>query len=131
MTFEEKKAVLLDLIKLADADGDIDLNEATFIANVAERMEVDNETLEQLYIDSHHPVPVLKDEFARIVQLQRIIMTITVDGEVLSEEIEYVRSIGLRLGLDLNTLNKVLEELPNFEKNGLPNVWESFKKHHN
>lgn len=131
MTFDEKKSILIDLIRLADADGDIDLNESFFISKIAQRLGVDDEALEEMYLSPNQPVQSLNSEFSRILQLQRLFMTMCVDGEIEKEELDYIRSVGLRLGLDLNTLNNLLTSLKRNPNQELPNIWESFKKHHN
>ena len=96
-----KKSYLLMLIKLSNADHKVDKNEARFINNVAKKLGLTENDVENIH---DHP-----DEFRftlpdnmleRMRQFYHLLFLMGIDGEITIEEREICRQLGFRLCLN-------------------------------
>ncbi len=129
---DEKLSLLADLVKLANADNDFREEEQQFIYAIAMQMGVSPQDYTRIFNENINYIPP-KLEVERILQFQRLILVMSVDGNASPKEIQLVRQLGLRMGLNPMAVNTVLNEMHNYKNNMLPpnRLIEIFKQYHN
>ena len=128
----EKYSLLTQLIKLARADGSVREEEYNFIVQLAwyigvKRTEVD--ALFEQYIESDAP----RLESDRIIQFHRLVLLAKVDHEIHEKELDFLRDVGMRMGLRPLAVEQVLREMEEGENGSMdPNrLIEIFQVYHN
>lgn len=132
MNKNEKHSLLAELIKLANADGKLRNVEFQFLLSIASQMGVTKDEFKSLfeeYIEFNPP----KIEAERILQFQRLILLMNVDLSIDESEINYIKDLGIRMGLHPGATNRVLEEMNNYPNKVIPpsKLIEIFKTYHN
>ena len=128
----EKLSILSELIKMAKSDNEFRNDEFSFLHAIAQQLGVSDEEFQGLF-DKYIEFTPPKVELDRIVQFQRLVLMMNIDGNVSDQEVDHVKTIGLRMGLQPNATNEVLRLMGEFE-NGVipPNILISiFKTQHN
>lgn len=128
----ERLSLLKELIKLAKADEDVREIEFEFLLILAQQMGVTKEEFIKLfeqYIEFHPP----KLEYERIIQFQRLILVMNVDQYMAQDELDYVRELGIRMGLHPAATDEILKVMYNYENKVIPpeKLIEIFKTFHN
>ena len=116
---KEKLSLITELIKLAKSDNEVSSDEYNFILSVCNQIGVSKEHLDELfnkYIEFTPP----KLESDRILQFYRLILLMNVDKQIKKEEINFVKNLGLRMGLSPMATNKVLDEMHRHENKMIP-----------
>lgn len=132
MDYKEKLSILTELIKLARADKEIRDVEYAFLSNVAEMLNIEHADFEKLFNDHIEFTPP-KLEADRIIQFHRLVLLMNVDKESSQKEIDHIRTIGIRMGLNPSATEAVLQEMNNYENKVVPpeRLIEIFKTFHN
>jgi hypothetical protein len=115
----EKLSLLTQLIKMARVDQEIREDEFQFLSAIAAQIGVSSAEFEKLfeeYIDFQPPI----FEFDRIVQLHRLVLLMNVDKEIDEKEILYIKSLGIKLGLNPLAVAEVLDTMTNYPNNLIP-----------
>ena len=115
----EKLSLLTELIKLARTDKELRDEEFNFLYAIARQLEITDEEFKGLfnkYIEFTPP----KSELDRIVQFQRLILVMNVDRHVSEVELNHVRDIGIRMGLQPNATNELLKRMNDYENGVIP-----------
>lgn len=128
----ERLSLLSELIKMAKADDEVREIEFDFLLILAQQMGVSKEDFKQLfeqYIAFHPP----KLEGERILQFQRLLLIMNVDADMSQEELDYIRELGMKMGLHPNATNEVLTIMNNYENKVVPpeKLISIFKTFHN
>jgi uncharacterized tellurite resistance protein B-like protein len=128
----ERLSLLADLIKMANADEEIREIERAFLLSIAAQLDISPLEFNSLF-DTYIQFTPPKMEFDRILQLQRLVLLMSVDLNVDNSEIEMVKNLGIRMGLHPTATNSVLEEMTNYENNVVPpaRLIEIFRTFHN
>lgn len=126
------QSMIADLIKLAKSDGDLREAEFQFLLKLAEQLGVSVDEFRDLfekYIAFHPP----KLEWDRIVQFMRLVLLMNVDGTFTVKELDNLRNIGIRMGLQPEATNEVLRRMQDYDNNLVPPdvLLEIFRAHHN
>lgn len=129
---KEKLSLLTELIKLARCDNQVREQEYTFLLTIAESLQVskgDFDSLFEQYIEFTPP----ESEFDRILQFHRLVLLMNVDQETSDSEVEFLKEIGIRLGLNPNATNRVLATMHNYPNKVIPpeKLIEIFKENYN
>lgn len=129
---KEKLSLLTELIKLARCDHEVREQEYRFLKTIAQSLQVSMEDLDSLfdqYIDFTPP----ESEFERILQFHRMVLLMNVDIETSDIEIDFLKDIGIRLGLSPKATNRVLYEMNNYPDKVVPpeRLIEIFKEQYN
>jgi len=129
---DEKLSLLADLIKLANADGQFKEEEQRFIYAIAQQIGVSPKDYTRLFNEHIKSTPP-KLEIDRIVQFQRLVLLMNVDENSNSDEINMIKNLGLKMGLNPIAIKQVLSEMHNYPNKMLPpeKLIEIFKLHHN
>lgn len=107
---KEKLSLITELIKLAKSDNEVKSEEYNFILSVCNQIGVSKEHLDELFTKYIEFTPP-KLESDRILQFYRLILLMNVDKEIKSEEIYFIKNLGLKMGLSPMATNKVLSEM--------------------
>jgi pimeloyl-ACP methyl ester carboxylesterase len=129
---EDKLSMLSDLITLAKSDNEIRDVEFEFLHSLALQMGVSTNDFRELF-DKYIKFNPPKMEVARIVQFQRLILLMNVDQESSEEEINYIKDIGIRMGLNPRATDEILSIMHNYENMVIPpdKLISIFKTFHN
>jgi hypothetical protein len=115
----EKLSLLTELIKLARVDQEVREIEYQFLLAIAAQLKVDpvdfNKLFEE-YIDFTPP----KDEFNRILQLQRLILLMNVDLESSEKEKLHIKEVAINMGLNFLAVEEVLRRMHEFPNKLIP-----------
>ena len=129
---KEKLSLLTELIKLARCDQEVREQEYNFLLTIAQSLNVSKEDLDSLfdrYIDFTPP----ESEFERILQFHRLVLLMNVDIETSDIEIDFLKDIGIRIGLNPMATNRVLDEMNLYPDKVIPpeKLIEIFKEQYN
>ena len=129
---KEKLSLLTELIKLARCDQEVREQEYNFLLTIAQSLNVSKEDLDSLfdkYIDFTPP----NSEFERILQFHRLVLLMNVDVETSDIEVEFLKDIGIRIGLNPMATNRVLAEMNRYPDKVIPpeKLIEIFKEQYN
>jgi uncharacterized tellurite resistance protein B-like protein len=128
----ERRSLIAELIKMAKADNEIRDMEFQFLLTLSAQMGIDKEefkTLFEQYIEFNPP----KLEFERIIQFQRLVLIMNIDAQANEEELEYIKDLGIRMGLHPTATNEVLRIMNDFPNRIVPpeKLIAIFKTFHN
>jgi methylphosphotriester-DNA--protein-cysteine methyltransferase len=128
----EKLSLLADLVKLAKSDKEFREEEQRFIYAIAMQMGVTPDEFTRIFNENIEFTPP-KLEVDRILQFQRLILVMSVDGFADKKEQQFVKKLGVKMGLNPLAIQTVLSEMHNYPNNMLPpeRLIEIFKSFHN
>lgn len=115
----EKLSLLAELINLARVDQPIHEMEHHFLLAIAQQLGITNEEFETLInqkVDFTPPV----NEFDRILQLQRLILLSNIDLKINEKEINLIKELSVKMGLNPLAVNEVLIKMNEFENKIIP-----------
>ncbi len=129
---KEKLSLLTELIKLARCDQEMREQEYRFLQTIAKSINVSKEDFDSLF-DKYIEFTPPESEFERILQFHRFVLLMNVDKETSDLEIEFLKDIGIRLGLNPMATNRVLSEMNLYPNKVLPpeKLIEIFKEQYN
>ncbi|MBD3862543.1 MULTISPECIES: TerB family tellurite resistance protein [Olleya] len=109
----EKLSLLSEMIAFAKSDDSIKSVEYNFLLAVAKQLEISREDFDYLI---NNPVNrmVLKSHSERIVQFHRMVLLMHVDQERTQQELAKLYNYGLRMGLNHESITKVLYLMEGF-----------------
>ncbi|MFD2824217.1 TerB family tellurite resistance protein [Lacinutrix iliipiscaria] len=115
----EKLSLLSEMIAFAISDSSLKNIEYNFLLGVAKQLGITREDFDYL-ID--HPIDYkhLKSHSERIVQFHRLVLLMNIDGEITQQEIVKLHNFGLRMGLNHESINKVLYLMDSFPNKIVP-----------
>ena len=128
----ENISLLSDLVKLAKSDNTIRQAEFQFLLSIAGQLGVTKKDFKRIFEEYIEFTPP-RLELDRIVQFQRLILLMNVDLDVNDEEINYIKDIGMRMGLHPSATNEVLLTMNNYPNKIIPpeKLMEIFRTFHN
>ena len=112
----EKLSLLSELIAFAKADKFLKRIEYNFLLSIAKQLDISREDFDYLI---EHPVNYvnLKSHSERIVQFHRLVLLMHIDQERSKAEIAKIYNYGLRMGLNHDSITRVL-----YLMEGFPNM---------
>jgi len=119
MSTEEKLSALSQLIAFARTGKAIKDVEYDFLVLIANQIGVTKEAFDELLLN---PVPHinLQSESERIVQFHRLLLLMNVDKEIEASELEKIHQLGLKMGLNIQAIDKTLEIMQKYKNNNIP-----------
>lgn len=115
----EKLSLLTELIKLARTDSELRDEEFIFLHAIAQQLEVSDEEFKGLF-DKYIEFTPPKSELERIVQFQRLILVMNIDKNVNEKELNHIRDIGIKMGLQPTATNRLLRLMEEHENGVIP-----------
>ncbi|WP_290701968.1 TerB family tellurite resistance protein [Lacinutrix sp.] len=112
----EKLSLLSEMIAFAKTDKDLKRIEYDFLLSIAKQLDVSREDFDYLI---EYPVNYvnLKSHSERIVQFHRLVLLMHIDQDRTRAEIAKIHNYGLRMGLNHDSINRVL-----YLMEGFPNM---------
>ena len=128
----EKISLIQSLIALSKSDHKYDEMEREFISKIAEMVGISMDQLREIETSENIFAPP-KSEFARILQFQRLILIMCIDGEMNENEKHYIRDVGIRMGLNAQAIEEVLLATKDYPDRAIPSnvIINIFSKFHN
>jgi hypothetical protein len=129
---KEKLSLLTELIKLARCDHNVREQEYQFLQTIARSLHVSQEEFDALFENYIEFTPP-ESEFERILQFHRLVLLMNVDQETSDSELDFIRDIGIRIGLSAHATNRVLDEMNKYPNQVIPpeKLIEIFKAQYN
>lgn len=129
---KEKLSLLTELIKLARIDNKVREQEYNFLQTIAKSLNVSKGDFDKLFEEYIEFTPP-ESEFERILQFHRMVLLMNVDTETSEEELDFVKDIGIRIGLSPSATNQVLTRMNDYPNKVIPPeiLIEIFKKQFN
>lgn len=129
---KEKLSLLAELIKLAQCDKKLREQEYEFLLTIARSLHVSKEEFDSLF-DEHIEFQPPKSEFDRILQFHRLVLLMNIDQVSSESELEFIKDIGIRIGLSPYATDRVLTEMNNYPDKLIPpdKLIEIFKGYYN
>jgi len=129
---DEKRQLLSQLIKMAQAEDDSKSIEFEFLVLLVAQMGISKTELIELfeqYIELNPP----KLEHERILQFQRLVLMMNADNIIDENELSYLRQLGIRMGLHPMASEEVLRIMNDFPNKIVPaeKLIQIFKTFHN
>jgi len=119
MSSEEKLSALSQLIAFARTGKAIKDVEYDFLVIIANQIGVSKKVFDKLILN---PAPHinLQSESERIVQFHRLLLLMNVDKEIEPVELEKIHQLGLKMGLNIQAIDKTLEIMKEYNNNNIP-----------
>ena len=132
MSTEEKLSVLSQLIAFARNGKKLKSVEYDFLIIIANQIGVSKETFD-LLLDNPVPHIALQSESQRIVQFHRLLLLMNIDREIEIVELENIHQLGLKMGLNIQAIDKTLEVMSQYKNNNIPPqvLMDIFKTYYN
>lgn len=124
--------LLIQLIKLAESDNKLRESEYEFLLQCANFLRVEKNEFDTLFVEHiEFKPPVFESD--RILQFYRLILLSNVDLEFGFDELTFLRSAGMRLGLNPDSIECVIAETKKHSNGIIPakRLLEIFKVYHN
>lgn len=113
------KTRLLDLYKIALADGKIEQNEYQLLFDISQSLGLnENDVLDVINGENNFALEKPSTFQDRMQHLFQMLFLMKIDGEINAKEISTIKSIALHLGLDLQMTKELIDIISQF-KNGL------------
>ena len=116
---KEKLSLITELIKLARVDNEFKTEEYNFILEVCKQLGVSKDQFDELfekYIEFTPP----KLESDRLMQFYRLVLLMNVDKEIKSEELYFVKNLGIKMGLSPFVTDTILKEMHKHKNKMIP-----------
>jgi uncharacterized tellurite resistance protein B-like protein len=129
---KEKLSLLTELIKLAQCDHKVREQEYKFLQAIAQSLNVSKEDFDPLFEKYIEFTPHVS-EFERILQFHRLVLVMNIDKETSDVEINHLKDIGIRMGLNPMATNQVLIEMNKYPNKVIPpeKLIDIFKEQYN
>ena len=108
--YEEKLALLSEMIAFSVIDGRLHEREYHFLSMIALELQVNNEDFKTLFHKENYPI-VIKSEFERIQQFYRLALLMHCDGVLHEKEKNAIQEIGINMGLNPHAIKRVLKAM--------------------
>ena len=119
INIEEKRSMISELIELSKEDGHVSEEEINFIKQIGKVIGFKDIEIIELF---KHPTPFNppNNHFDRIVHFQQLVLLMNVDQQIDSKEIDHLKKMGIKLGLNPNAINEVLNRMKDYPNNMIP-----------
>ena len=108
--YEEKLALLTEMIAFSVVDGRLHEREYLFLTMIADELQVTQEDFKALFHQENYTT-VIKTEFERIQQFYRLALLMHCDGVLHEREQIKIHEIGINMGLNPHAIKRVLKAM--------------------
>jgi len=115
----EKLSLLSEMIAFAKTENKLKPIEYNFLLGVARQLDITQSDFDYLI---NHPATYipLKSHSERIVQFHRLILLMNISNDITKAKLIKIHNFGLRMGLNHDAINKVLDLMNSFPNNIVP-----------
>ena len=119
MNQEEINSIISELIKLSMVDGHVSPDEAALIKKMGNMLGLSDDQILKLF---EHPAPFNPQTaaFDRIVQFHRMVLLMNVDSNVSPEELNHLKWMGIKMGLNPDAVNEILLRMSDYPDHIIP-----------
>jgi uncharacterized tellurite resistance protein B-like protein len=116
---QEKRSIISELIELSKVDGHVSDEEVKMIKTMGNMIGMSDAEILDCF---KNPAPFDPETNAadRIIQFHRMVLLMNVDGEVHASELNHLRKIGVKMGLNPNAVSEVLTRMYDYPNNLIP-----------
>lgn len=115
----EKLSLLSEMIAFAKTEDILTTVEYNFLSGVATQLDISQEDFNYLINNPVSYIP-LKSHSERIVQFHRLILLLNISKNITKTKLVKIHNFGLRMGLNHDAINKVLDLMNSFPNNIVP-----------
>ncbi|WP_396194938.1 excinuclease ABC subunit B [Flavobacterium sp.] len=108
--YEEKLALLSEMISFSVVDGRLHEREYLFLTMIADELQISQDDFKGLFHQENYPT-VIKSEFERIQQFYRLALLMHCDGVLHEREQIKIHEIGINMGLNPHAIKRVLKAM--------------------
>jgi uncharacterized tellurite resistance protein B-like protein len=108
--YEEKLALLAEMITFSVVDGRLHEREYLFLKMIADELQITKEDFKGLFHQENYPV-IIKSDFERIQQFYRLALLMHCDGVLHEREQIKIHEIGINMGLNPHAIKRVLKAM--------------------
>ena len=108
--YEEKIALLSEMIAFSVVDGKLHDREYLFLSMIAEELQIPKIEFKSLFHQENNSI-VIKSEFERVQQFYRLALLMHSDGELHIREEMKINEIGINMGLNPHAIKRVLKAM--------------------
>jgi uncharacterized tellurite resistance protein B-like protein len=108
--YNERIALLSEMISFSVVDGRLHEREYLFLSMIAEELQVKNDDFKNLFHQEEYPI-VIKSEFERVQQFYRLALLMHCDGVLHEREQNKIHEIGINMGLNPHAIKRVLKAM--------------------
>jgi uncharacterized tellurite resistance protein B-like protein len=108
--YEERLALLSEMIAFSVIDGRLHEREYLFLTMIALELQVEKQDFKNLFHQEEYPI-VIKSEFERIQQFYRLALLMHCDGLLHEREQIKIHEIGINMGLNPHAIKRVLKAM--------------------
>ena len=108
--YEEKLALVAEMIAFSVVDGKLHEREYLFLSMIAQELQVDKHDFKQLF-HSEFKTEIIKSDFERIQQFYRLALLMHCDGVLHDRERIAIHEIGVNMGLNPFAIKRVLKAM--------------------
>lgn len=108
--YQERLALLSEMIAFSVVDGRLHEREYLFLAMIAEELQINKEEFKNLFHQEEYPI-VIKSEFERVQQFYRLALLMHCDGVLHEREQIKIHEIGINMGLNPHAIKRVLKAM--------------------
>ena len=119
MNSSNQKALLSDLIFIANADGKLDASEYDFIHRIGNRMGLQQDEIDELFT-TPEPSSPLFSEMERITHFHKLLLVMNVDKVTHEAEVVALRNFGLKMGIRPGVIDTILIRMNDYEDKIIP-----------
>ena len=119
MEKKNNRAIISDLIVLAYADGKLTDPEYDFILQIALRLDLTVEDVDDLFVNISPTRPIFT-ELERISHFYKLVLLMNVDLETHEKEIIAIRNFGLKMGIRPGVFDQILLQMNNYKNKIIP-----------
>ena len=119
MDQDKIRSIISELIALSKVDGHVSSDEAALIKHMGNLLGMEDAEILELF-DNPAPFDPQSSSEQRVIQFHRMVLLMSVDGEVKQEEINHIQWMGIKLGLNPGMINEILRRMGDYENNVIP-----------
>lgn len=108
--YEEKLALLSEMIAFSVVDGKLHEREFFFLSMIADELQIPVTEFKSLFHQENNSI-VIKSEFERVQQFYRLALLMHSDGELHIREELKINEIGINMGLNPHAIKRVLKAM--------------------
>jgi len=115
----EKLSLLSEMIAFAKTENELKPIEYNFLLGIAHQLGIEQSDFDYLI---NHPATYipLKSHSERIVQFHRLILLMNISSDITKAKLVKIHNFGLRMGLNYDAINKVLDMMNSFPNKIVP-----------
>lgn len=113
-TYQEKLALLVEMINFSVVDGVLHDKEYQFLKLVAQQLHIKDEDFLALFQEELKPVPI-RSEFQRIQHLYRLALLMFSDGVMHEKQLISLKQLGINMGLNPAATHKMILQMQTAE----------------